>query len=46
MADYVQRSSALFAVCGAIVLCRGSPHREVSEGGVPGNLELLGYLGN
>lgn len=41
MADYVQRSSGLLAACGAIDLCRGgSPHREVSEGGFLGNLEL------
>ena len=41
MADYVQRSSGLLAACGAIDLCRRSPHREVSEGVVLGNLELL-----
>lgn len=31
MADYVQRSSGLLAACGAIDLCRGSPHYEVSR---------------
>lgn len=46
MADYVQRSSGLLAACGASNLCRGSPHCEVSGGGVLGNLELPGYLGN
>lgn len=40
MADYVQRSSGLLAVCGASNLCRGSPYLDVSGGGVLGNLEL------
>lgn len=40
VAGCVQRSSGLLATCGAIDLCRGSPHREVSEGGFLGNLEL------
>lgn len=46
MAGYVQRSSGLPSVRGAIDLCRGSPHREVFEGGFPGTLELPGLLGN
>lgn len=41
MVGCVQRSSGLLAACGAIDLCRGSPHRGVSGGGFPGNLELL-----
>lgn len=31
MAGCVQRSSGLLAACGAIDLCRGSPHCEVSR---------------
>lgn len=46
VAGCVQRSSGLLAACGAIDLCRGSPHREVSEGGFLGNLELPRYLGD
>lgn len=46
LVDSAQRSSALFAVCGGINLCRGSPHRKVFEGGFPGTLELPGLLGN
>lgn len=46
VAGYTQWSSTMFAMYGAIDLCRGSPYREVSGGGFPGNLELPGYLGN
>lgn len=42
MAGYVQRSSGLPSVRGAIDLCRGSPHREVSEAV---SLETSSFLG-
>ena len=40
LVDSAQRSSALFAMCGGINLCRGSPHREAFEGGLLVFLEL------
>ena len=41
MADYVQRSSGLPSVRGAIDLCRGTPHHEIFEGGALGNCEFI-----
>ena len=41
LADYAQRSRGLPSACSAIDLCRGSPHRGVSEGGALGNRVLL-----